>query len=68
MKKKDIVYYSAAGVIYLAFAVKITKIFLVHLQKEGWSMQTIAAMLIVLGFLSIAFIMGIKLYQKGDEL
>ena len=27
MKKKDIVYYSAAGVIYLTFAVKITKIF-----------------------------------------
>ena len=68
MKKKDIVYYSTAGVIYLVFAVKITKIFLVYLQKEGWSVQTIAAMLIVLGFLSIAFTMGIKLYQKGDEL
>ena len=68
MKKKDIVYYSAAGVIYLVFAVKITKIFLVYLQKEGWSVQTIAAMLIVLGFSSIAFTMGIKLYQKGNEL
>ena len=68
MKKKDIVYYSTAGVIYLVFAVTITKIFLVYLQKEGWSAQTIAAMLIVLGFLSIVFTMGIKLYQKGDEL
>ena len=68
MKKKDIVYYSAAGIAYLIFVTKITKIFLVHLQKEGWSVQTVAAMLIVLGFLSIAFIMGIKLYQKRDEL
>lgn len=68
MKREDIVYYSAAGVIYLVFAVKITKIFLVYLQKEGWSVQTIAAMLIVLGFLSIAVTMSIKLYQKGNEL
>ena len=68
MKKTDIMYYSAAGVVYLAFAVKITKIFLVYSQKEGWTLQTIAAMLIVIGFLSITFLMGIKLYQKGNEL
>lgn len=68
MKKKDIVYYSAAGIAYLVFAYKITKIFLVYSQKEGWTLQTIAAMLIVIGFLSVAFLMGIKLYQKGNEL
>ena len=66
--KKDIVYYSAAGIVYFAFLGKLFQLFRRILEIDGWEKRSIASFVITLAFVTIGFILGIKLYQKGDSL